>query len=153
MTTAQALAVLALAGGASLLWRDGGVDTYRTPLFWPFLFATGLMVTFSTTAIAADWRAWRGFVIRAAVGAALVVAAVAWLAAGNPINDIRPLDIIALAVAALVLVAASGVATAIGQRTSPGTWVKTAACLAACLLTMAMIPRLLLALQCVGGCR
>jgi hypothetical protein len=153
MTTAQALATLALAAGMSLLWRDGAMDTYRTPLFWPFLFATGLMVTFSTTTIAADWRAWRGFVVRAAIGAALVVAAVAWLAAANPINDIRALDIAVLALAALVLVVGAGVATALGERASPGTWVKTVSCLAACLLTMALIPRLLLALHCAAGCR
>jgi hypothetical protein len=147
MKAAQAVAVLALAAGAWLLWRDGGVDTYRAPVFWPFLFVTGLMVTFSTSSTATEPRSWRGFVALAAIGAALVAGVVATLAANNPINDIHVSDIAALAGAAAVLVVAAGAATEIGERASPGTWVKMAACLAACLLTMTVIPRALLALR------
>ena len=127
-----------------LFWRDGGWDTYRTPIFWPFLFAAGMMVMFSTSPIAADPRPWRGLVARAALATVAVAAAAAVLAARNPINDIHARDIAGLAILAGLLVAAAGVATELGERVSPGAWIKTAWCLATCLLAMALTPRLLL---------
>ena len=69
------------------------------------------------------------------------------LAARNPITGLHARDIVALAVLAGALVAAAGLATELGERVSPGTWIKTAWCLAACLLTMALIPRVLLLMQ------
>ena len=62
---------------AWLFWRDGGWDTYRAPLFLPFLFAAGLMVRFSLSSMTADPRSWRSFVARAAAGAAAVAAGAA----------------------------------------------------------------------------
>ena len=129
---------------AWLFWRDGGWDTYRAPLFLPFLFAAGLMVRFSLSPTTADPRPWRSFVARAAAGAAAVAGGAGLLAARNPITGLHARDIVGLAALAGVLVAAAGVATELGERVSPGTWIKTAWCLAACLLTMALIPRVLL---------
>jgi hypothetical protein len=142
-----ALAATGLAAplvAAWLFWRDGGWDTYRAPLFLPFLFAAGLMVRFSLSPMTADPRPWRSFVARAAAGAAAVAAGAGIVAARNPITGLQARDIVALAVLAGALVAAAGLATELGERVSPGTWIKTAWCLAACLLTMALIPRILL---------
>ena len=129
---------------AWLFWREGGWDTYRAPLFLPFLFAAGLMVRFSLSPMTVDPRAWRSFVARAAAGAAAVAAGAGILAARNPITGLRARDIVALTVLAGALVAAAGLASELGERMSPGTWIKTAWCLAACLLTMVLIPRVLL---------
>ncbi len=142
-----ALAATGLAApvvAAWLFWRDGGWDTYRAPLFLPFLFAAGLMVRFSLSPMAVEPRPWRSFVARAAAGAAAVAAGAGILAARNPITGLYPRDIVGLAVLAAALVAAAGLATELGERVSPGTWIKAAWCLAACLLTMVLIPRALL---------
>jgi hypothetical protein len=132
---------------AWLFWRDGGWDTYRAPLFLPFLFAAGLMVRFSLSSMTADPRSWRSFVARAAAGAAAVAAGAAIVAARNPITDLHARDVAVFGVLAGVLVASAGLATALGERVSPGTWIKTAWCLAACLLAMVLIPRGLLLLH------
>ena len=129
---------------AWLFWREDAWDTYRMPLFWPFFFAAGLMVSFSTSPMAADAGPWRSLVTRASLAAGAVAAAAAALAARNPITDLHARDIAALGILAAALVAAAGVAAELGERVGPGTWIKTAWCLTACLLTMAAIPRLLL---------
>jgi hypothetical protein len=146
-TTLAASGVVAPILAAWLFWREGGWDTYRTPLFWPFLFAAGLMVRFSASSMTDDPRLWRRFVARAAAVATAVSAGAALVAARNPITGLRGLDIVALAVLAGALVAAAGLASGLGERVSQGTWLKTAWCLAVCLLTMALIPRLLLLLR------
>lgn len=142
--TVAATGLAAPLVAAWLFWRDGGWDTYRTPLFLPFLFAAGLMVRFSLSPLTVDPRPWRGFVARGAAGAAAVAAGTGIVAARNPITGLHARDIAGLAVLAGALVAAAGLATELGERVSPGTWIKTAWCLAACLLTMALIPRVLL---------
>lgn len=142
--------VVATAGLAApvvsawLFWWEGAWDTYRMPLFWPFFFAAGLMVSFSTSPMAADPGPWRSLVTRVSLGAAAVAAAAAALASRNPITDLHARDMAALGVLAAALVVAAGFAAELGERVSPGTWIKTAGCLTACLLTMAAIPRLLL---------
>ncbi len=142
--SAAAVALAAPVVSAWLFWREGAWDTYRTPLFWPFFFAAGLMASFSTSPMAADTRPWRSLVARAAFAAAAAAAAAAALAARNPITGLHARDIAALGILAAALVAAAGFATELGERVGPGTWMKTAWCVAACLLTMAAIPRLLL---------
>lgn len=137
-------ALVAPAVAAWLLWREGGWDTYRMAIFWPFVFAAGIMVNVSGSAITADVRSWRAFVVRAALAAAVASAGMAMVLARNPIYGIHMHDVIALAVLAALLVAAAGAATAFGERVRPGSWIKTAWCIGACLLTMAAIPRLLL---------
>lgn len=140
--TAAALAAPAVA--AWLLWREGGWDTYRMAIFWPFVFAAGIMVNVSGSAITTDPRSWRTFVVRAALAAAVASAAMAMLLGRNPIYGIHTHDVVTLAVLAGLLVAAAGAATAFGEHVRPGSWIKTAWCLGACLVTMAAIPRLLL---------
>ena len=54
MKTASASALAALAAAAWLLRLDAAWDTYHTPLFWPFLFAAGIMAVCSTTDAAAE---------------------------------------------------------------------------------------------------
>jgi len=150
MTSAVAIAVL--AAGGWLLLHDSAWNNYLTPLFWPFLFAAGLMVRFSTTPMAADPRPWRGLVLRLSAAAAGAAAVAAWLAARNPINDIHPRDIAALGALAAMLVVVSGLAAEVGGRLSPGTWIKSACCLAASMLMLALIPRLLVLIHCAGRC-
>ena len=142
MTVVAGLVVPVLS--AWLFWREGAWDTYRTPLFWPFVFAAGLMVKFSTSAMAADPQPWRALVARAALAAGGVAAAAAMFAARNPITDLHARDIVALGVLAAALVVAAGIASELGERVSPGTWIKNAWCLGACLAAMVAIPRLLL---------
>ena len=88
---------------AWLFWRDGGWDTYRAPLFLPFLFAAGLMVRFSLSPMTADPRPWRSFVARAAAGAAAVAGGAGLLASRNPITGLHARDIVGLAALAGVL--------------------------------------------------
>jgi hypothetical protein len=140
--TAAGLAAPAVA--AWLLWRDGGWDTYRMAIFWPFVFATGVMVTVSSSVITTDPRSWRTFVVGAAVAAAVASAGMAMLLGQDPIYGIRTHDVVALALLAGLLVIAAGAATAFGERVRPGGWIKTAWCIGACFLVMAAIPRLLL---------
>ena len=75
---------------AWLFWRDGGWDTYRAPLFLPFLFAAGLMVRFSLSPMTVDPRSWRSFVARAAAGAAAVAAGAGIVAARNRLPACTP---------------------------------------------------------------
>ena len=140
----MAAGIVAPAVSAWLFWRDGAWDNYRMPLFWPFFFSAGLMVSFSTSPMAGDARPWRSLVIRSALAAAALATTAAWLAARTPITGLHAHDIAALGSLAALLVAAAGFATELGERVSPGSWLKTAWCAAACLLMMAAIPRLLL---------
>jgi hypothetical protein len=136
-----------LAASAWLVYRDGTLDTFRAPLFWPFLFSAGLVTALSTSAIADDAPGWRALVARIAAGAGVVAGGSAWLASGNPINGIGPFDIGMLAVlAAAIIVAAGGAAAWARHEGAPG-WLKPAACLATVLLTFWMTPRAVLVLH------
>jgi len=54
---------------------------------------------------------------------------------------------VALAVLEALLVAAAGVATELGERYRPGTWIRTAWCAVSAMLILAFIPRVLLLLR------
>ena len=143
---ASAGTVAALGAAWWLLRRDGAWDTYHTPLFWPFLFASGIMMVFSTSDAPRE-PGWRALVWRAALVGALVAGGAALMASRNPISDIHVYDIAALAVLEALLIATAGLATELGERYRPGTWIRTAWCAAAAMLTLALIPRVLLLLR------
>ena len=147
MTRASASALTALAAAVWLLRRDGAWDTYRTPLFLPFLFGAGLMVVFSTMDLAGEPRGWRSLVVRVAVAGAALAGLSALLASRNPIYDLHARDIAALATLEVVLIVAAGLATELGQRYRPGTWIRSAWCAAASMVVLAFIPRVLLLLH------
>jgi hypothetical protein len=137
-------ALVAAVAGAWLLQHDGTWDTYRTPLFWPFVFTTGLVTVLSTSETADDPRAWRTLIACLAMAAALLIALAARLAAANPINDIRRTDIASLAALGALLMSTGGLAATLAHRAGAVRWRKTAWCLAACLFVMWLIPRLAL---------
>jgi hypothetical protein len=142
MVKGRAAIVLAvLAVSAWLFYRDSALDTFRAPLFWPFLFSAGMLTVLSGTEIADDPRGWRALVVRLAAGAGIVAGGSAWLASGNPINGIGPSDIGILAMLAAAIVVAAGGATAWARRAGEPSWGKPAACLTAVLLTFWMMPR------------
>jgi hypothetical protein len=147
MTAAAASAVAALAVAVWLLRRDGAFDTYRTPLFWPFLFAAGLVAVFSTTDIAGDTKGWRALVVRAAAAGGVVAGVAALIASRNPIYGLYTRDVVSLAALEAALILAAGAASELGQRYRPGTWIRTAWCAAASMAVLAIIPRLLLLLH------
>jgi hypothetical protein len=140
---ASASALAALAAAVWLLRSDGAWDTYHTPLFWPFLFAAGMMAIFSTTD-AAETPGWRALVVRVAAGGAAIAGLAALAVSRNPIYDLQVRDMIALAVLEAVLIVAAGAATELGERYRPGTWIRTAWCAAAAMIVLALIPRALL---------
>ena len=144
--TASAGTIAALASAWWLLRRDGAWDTYHTPLFWPFLFASGIMIVFSTSDAPRE-PGWRALVWRVALVGALVAGSAALLASRNPINDIHAYEIAALAVLEALLIAAAGLATELGERYRPGTWIRTAWCAVSAMLILALIPRVLLLLR------
>ena len=144
--TASGATIAALAAAWWLLRRDGAWDTYHTPLFWPFLFASGIMIVFSTSDAPRE-PGWRALVWRVALVGALVAGGAALMASGNPINDIHAYDIAALAVLEALLIAAAGLATELGERYRPGAWIRTAWCAVSAILILALIPRLLLLLR------
>lgn len=144
MTAASASALAALAAAVWLLRYDGAWDTYRTPLFWPFLFAAGLMTVFSTTDAADDPRGWRTLVMRVAVAGAVVVGLAALVAARNPIYGLQARDIVSLAACETALIVVAGAASELGQRYRPGTWIRSAWCAAASMVVLAIVPRALL---------
>ena len=144
--TASAGTIAGLVAAWWLLRRDGAWDTYHSPLFWPFLFASGIMIVFSTSDAPRE-PGWRALVWRVALVGALVAGAAALMASRNPINDLHAYDIVALAVLAALLIAGAGVATELGERYRPGTWIRTAWCAAATMLILALIPRVLLLLR------
>ena len=144
--TVSGVTIAALAAAWWLLRRDGAWDTYHTPLFWPFLFASGIMIVFSTSDAPRE-PGWRALVMRVALLGSLVAGGAALMASRNPINDIHVGDIVALAVLEALLVAAAGVATELGERYRPGTWIRTAWCAVSAMLILAFIPRVLLLLR------
>lgn len=147
MTTAAASAVAALAAAVWLLRHDGAFDTYRTPLFWPFLFAAGLVTVFSTTDVAGDTKGWRALVVRVAAAGAVVAGLAALIASWNPIYGLHTRDVASLAALEAALILAGGAASELGQRYRPGTWIRSAWCAAASMAALAMIPRVLLLLH------
>jgi predicted PurR-regulated permease PerM len=137
----------ALAGSFWLLRYDGAWDTYRQPLFLPFLSAAVMMVVFSTTAVAGDRRDWRRLVATVAGVGAAVAAVAGVIAARNPIFDLHTNDVVALAASQAVVLAGAGAATEFGERHRPATWIRTAWCAAALMTMMAIVPRVLLLLH------
>jgi hypothetical protein len=146
MTTT--VATLAAVAGSFWLWRhDGAWDTYRQPLFLPFLSAALMMVVFSTTAVAGDRRDWRRLVV-AVAGLGAVVAAIAGvLASRNPIFDLHGKDVAGLAVLQALVLGGAGVAAELGERHRPASWVRTAWCAVALMTLLAIVPRILLLLH------
>jgi len=139
-----------LAGLAASLWLlryDGTFDTYRQPLFLPFLAVDLLMIVFSTTEMARDIRDWRAVVVRVAIPGAVVAGLSAGLASRNPIYDLHVRDVAALSILMAALVIAAGAGAELGERYRPGTWIRTAWCIAASMLALALIPRVLLLLH------
>ena len=143
MKTASASALAALAAAVWLLRQDAAWDTYHTPLFWPFLFAAGMMAVFSTTD-AAETPGWRALVVRVAAAGAAIAGLAALVVSQNPIYDLQVRDMVALAALEAVLIVAAGAATELGERYRPGTWIRTAWCAAAAMVVLALIPRALL---------
>jgi hypothetical protein len=137
-------ALVAIAAGLWLLQRDGAWDTYHTPLFWPFLFAAGIMAVFSTTDAPSETQGWRALVARCAGAGAAVAGLVALVVSQNPIYDLHVRDMFAFATSEALLIAAAGAATELGERYCPGTWIRTAWCAAAAMAVLAFIPSLLL---------
>jgi hypothetical protein len=144
VTTASVSAVAALAAALWLLRRDGAWDTYHTPLFWPFLFAAGIMAVFSTTDAPGEPQGWRALVARCAAAGAVVAGLAALVVSQNPIYDLHTRDMFAFAMSEALLIVAAGAATELGERYRPGTWIRTAWCAAAAMAVLALIPSLLL---------
>jgi peptidoglycan/LPS O-acetylase OafA/YrhL len=139
--------IAALAASFWLLRHDGAWDTYRQPLFLPFLSAALMMVVFSTTAAAGDRRDWRRLVIAVAGLGAAVAAVAGVLASRNPIFDLHGTDIVFLAVLQALVLAGAGAATELGERHRPGSWIRTAWCVVALMTLLAIVPRVLLVLH------
>jgi hypothetical protein len=147
-STLSALAALAaVAACAWLLWHDGTWDTYRMPLFWPFVFATGLVSVFSNSPAAEDPREWKRVVLRLALTSALAVTLAAQLSAANPINGLRAVDRVSLAGCVALLTVAGGGAAALAHHHGASGWRAAAWCLAACLLVMRLAPLLILSVR------
>jgi len=144
--TVSGVTIAALAAAWWLLRRDGAWDTYHTPLFWPFLFASGIMIVFSTSDAPRE-PGWRALVWRVALVGALVAGGAALMASRHPINGIHVGDVAALAMLEALLIVVAGVATELGERYRPGTWIRTAWCAVSAMLVLALIPRLLLLLR------
>ena len=144
---ASSSAIAALVAAAWLLRYDGAWDTYHTPLFWPFLFAAGIMAVFSTTDAPGETQGWRALVLRCAAIGAVIAGLAALAASQNPINGLHARDMIALALLEALLIVAAGAATELGERYRQGTWIRTAWCVAVSMAVLALIPRLLLVLQ------
>lgn len=147
MTAVSAAALAALAGSFWLLRHDGTWDTYRQPLFLPFLSTAVLMTVFSTTAVAGDREDWRRLVVKLAIAGAVVAALAALVVSRDPIFDLHARDIVVLAVLEALLLSAAGAATELGERARPGTWIRTAWCAAALMTMLALFPRVLIVLH------
>lgn len=144
MTLATAGTLAGLAASYWLLRYDGTFDTYRQPLFLPFLAVDLLMIVFSTTEVARDIRDWRALVVRVAILAAVVAGLTAGLASRSPIYGLHTRDVAALSILMASLVIAAGAGSELGERYRPGTWIRTAWCVGASMLVLALIPRVLL---------
>ena len=127
-----------------LLRHDGAWDTYRQPLFLPFLSAAVLMTVFSTTAAAGAGDEWRRLWSRVCIVGAVIQALAGVILSRNPILDLHGKDIVLLAVLEALLIAGAGTATELGERTRPDTWIRTAWCAAALMTMLALFPRVLL---------
>ena len=95
MNAASVTALAALAASFWLLRHDGGWDTYRQPLFLPFLSTAVLMTVFSTTAAAGVRDEWRRLVIRVAIAGAVIQGLAGVIVSRNPILDLHARDIVA----------------------------------------------------------
>lgn len=146
MTTTVAT-LAAVAGSFWLLRHDGAWDTYRQPLFLPFLSAALMMMVFSTTAVAGDRRDWRRLVVTVAGLGAVVAAIAGVLASRNPIFDLHAKDIVVLAVLQALVLAGAGAAAELGDRHRPASWVRTAWCAITLMTLLAIVPRVLLLLH------
>jgi len=140
-------AVAALAASFWLFRHDGAWDTYRQPLFLPFLSTAVLMTVFSTTAAAGERDEWRRLVIRVAPVGAVIQALAGVILSRNPILDLHATDIALLALLEALLIAGAGAATELGERTRPDSWIRTAWCAAALMTMLALFPRLMLLLH------
>lgn len=140
-------AVAALAASFWLVRHEGTWDTYRQPLFLPFLSSAVLMTVFSTTETAGQRDDWRRLVGRVAGVGALVQALAGAVVSRDPIYDLHAKDIIVLAVLEALLIAGSGAATELGDRVRPETWIRTAWCVVALMTMSALFPRVLLLLH------
>ena len=147
MNAASVTALAALAASFWLLRHDGGWDTYRQPLFLPFLSTAVLMTVFSTTAAAGVRDEWRRLVIRVAIAGAVIQGLAGVIVSRNPILDLHARDIVVLAVLEALLIAGAGAATELGERTRPDTWIRTAWCAAALMTLLALFPRVILLLH------
>lgn len=141
---ASIIAVAALVASFWLLRHEGAWDTYRQPLFLPFLSTAVLMTVFSTTATASERDDWRRLLGRLAIIGAVVQALAGVVVSRNPIFDLHPKDVTVLAVLEALLIVGAGAATELGQRVGPDTWIRTAWCLAALMTMLALFPRVLL---------
>ena len=140
----------AIAGlGASfwLLRHEAAWDTYRQPLFLPFLSTAVLMTVFSTTETGGQRDDWRRLVGRLALIGAAVQALAGGIVSRDPIHDLHVRDIIVLAVLEALLIAGAGAATELGERVRPDTWIRTAWCVVALMTMLALFPRVLLVLH------
>jgi hypothetical protein len=144
---ASVTALAALAASFWLLRHDGGWDTYRQPLFLPFLSTAVLMTVFSTTAAAGQRDEWRRLVSRVAIAGAVIQALAGVIVSRNPILDLHATDIVLLAVLEALLIAGAGAATELGERIRPDTWIRTAWCAAALMMLLALFPRVMLVLH------
>src|SRR5512138_1954693 len=97
-------AVAALAASFWLVRHEGTWDTYRQPLFLPFLSSAVLMTVFSTTETAGQRDDWRRLVGRVAGVGALVQALAGAVVSRDPIYDLHAKDIIVLAVLEALLI-------------------------------------------------
>jgi hypothetical protein len=147
LTLVSAATVAALAGAVWLLRWDGAWDTYRGPLFWPFLFGAGMMVVFSLSDDPDAARGSRALVVRVAAIGAVVMTLAALVIARNPIHGLHARDIVVLAALEAGLIVAAGTATELGERYRPGTWIRTGWCAATSMVVLAIIPRVLLLLH------
>jgi hypothetical protein len=142
-TPSAVAAVAAVAACAWLLWHDGTWDTYRMPLFWPFVFATVMITVFSNSPAGEDRGEWKRVTLRLALTSAVAVTLAAQLSATNPINDLGAVDIVSLQACVALLTAAGGLAASIAHDYGARGWRAAAWCLAACLLVMRLVPPLI----------
>jgi len=144
MSAASVTALVALAASFWLLRHDGGWNTYRQPLFLPFLSTAVLMTVFSTTAAAGARDEWRRLVSRVCIAGAVIQALASFIVSRNPIFDLHTTDIVLLSVLEALLIAGAGAATEFGERSRPDTWIRTAWCATALMTLLALFPRVLL---------
>ena len=143
MGASASSAVAAVAAGAAcgwLLWHDGTWDTYRMPLFWPFVFATAMITVFSNSPAAEDPREWKRVTLKLALAAAAAVTITAHLSATNPINDLGAVDRVSLATCAALVTVAGALAASLAHHHGARGWRPAAWCLAACLLVLRLVP-------------